>query len=67
MKQVWPTGRENSLSNFLKSRAERMDADPTNNTLMNWNAFSQMSEADLGALYDFFMTLPPVPYSEEPI
>jgi mono/diheme cytochrome c family protein len=52
---------------LFKSRAELTPAEPTQNTLMNWNAFGGMSEADLGALYDFFMTLPPVPYQQEPI
>jgi hypothetical protein len=34
---------------------------------MNWAAFSGMTEEDLGAMYDFFMTLPPVPFEKEPI
>ncbi len=34
---------------------------PEENTLMNWNAFAKMSDEDLGALYDFFMTLEPRP------
>jgi hypothetical protein len=45
----------------------RVEVEPTANTLMNWNAFGEMTEADLGALYDFFMTLPSVPYQQEPI
>ena len=40
---------------------------PEANTLMNWNAFAGMTEEDLGALYDFFMTLPAVPTQREPI
>ena len=40
---------------------------PEENTLMNWNAFAGMTEQDLGALYDFFMTLPPVVTRLEPI
>ena len=51
---------------LFKSRVERVATDPTENTLMNWNAFGMMTEEDLGALYDFFMTLPPVPYQQEP-
>ncbi|MCB1596926.1 MAG: cytochrome C [Gammaproteobacteria bacterium] len=51
---------------LFKSRVARVETDPTANTLMNWNAFGAMSDADLGALYDFFMTLPPVPYQQEP-
>ena len=38
---------------------------PEQNTLMNWNAFSKMTDEDLGALYDFFMTLDPVPTNRE--
>ena len=30
------------------------------NTLMDWNAFSGMTEEDLGAIYDFLRSLPPV-------
>jgi len=26
-----------------------------------------MTEEDLGALYDFFVTLPPVPFEKEPL
>lgn len=40
---------------------------PENNTLMNWNAFAGMTDEDLGMLYDYFMTLPPVPFEREPI
>ena len=40
---------------------------PEENTLMNWNAFSKMTDEDLGALYDFFMTLDPIPTIREPI
>ena len=37
------------------------------NTLMNWSAFAGMTDQDLGALYDFFRTLPPVAYQQEPL
>jgi hypothetical protein len=40
--------------------------EPTENTLMNWGAFGEMTEDDLGAMYDFFMTLPPVAFEKEP-
>ncbi|MEJ2139513.1 MAG: cytochrome C [Gammaproteobacteria bacterium] len=58
--------REQFIALF-KNRARRVEVSPTANTLMNWNAFAQMTEADLGALYDFFMTLPARPYAEEPV
>ena len=52
---------------LFKSRAVPVEVDPTANTLMNWEAFAGMTEEDLGALYDFFMTLPPRPYIQEAI
>jgi mono/diheme cytochrome c family protein len=69
------TPHESGLGNWtreqfiqlFKSRAVRMPADPTANTLMNWNAFGAMTEEDLGALYDFFMTLPERPFVKESI
>ena len=30
------------------------------NTVMPWLAFSQMTEEDLGAIYDYLKTVPPV-------
>jgi mono/diheme cytochrome c family protein len=50
---------------LFRSRAEPVAVPPTENTLMNWNAFAGMTDEDLGALFDFFMTLPPVPYQQE--
>lgn len=47
--------------------AEPLPVSPENNTLMNWNAFAGLSEDDLSMLYEFFMTLPPVPYLQEPV
>jgi mono/diheme cytochrome c family protein len=51
--------REQFIQRF-KMHSEPMPVDPQDNTLMNWNAFSGMTEEDLGLLYDYFMTLPPV-------
>lgn len=36
-------------------------------TLMNWSAFAGVTDADLGALYDFLRTLPPVRYQQESV
>lgn len=58
--------REQFIQRF-KMYKEPIKVAPENNTLMNWNAFSGMTEEDLGLLYDFFMTVPPVPYQQEPI
>lgn len=52
---------------LFKSRAMPRAVPATANTLMNWNSFGGMTEADLGAMYDFFMTLPAVPFEKEPI
>jgi mono/diheme cytochrome c family protein len=51
---------------LFKSRANPVPVEPTKNTLMNWGAFGDMTEDDLGAMYDFFMTLPPVAFEKEP-
>jgi hypothetical protein len=69
------TPHESGLGSWTKEQfiqrfkmfAEPMKVDPRDNTLMNWNAFSGMTEEDLGLLYNFFMTLPPVPTELEPI
>jgi len=42
-------------------------ATPENNTLMNWNAFAGMTEADVSALWAYFQSVPPVPYRREEI
>jgi mono/diheme cytochrome c family protein len=51
----------------FKARANPVPVSLKENTLMNWSAFAGMTEEDLGALYDFFMTLPPVAYRQEPL
>ncbi len=58
--------REQFIQRF-KLHAQPQKVSPENNTLMNWNAFAGMTEEDLGMLYDFLMTLPPVPLRLEPI
>jgi mono/diheme cytochrome c family protein len=58
--------KEQFIQRF-KMYAEPMKVDPQDNTLMNWNAFSGMTEEDLSLLYDYFMTLPPVELQLEPI
>ncbi len=69
------TPHESGLGNWtreqfiqlFKSRSEAFPVPYDGNTLMNWQAFSGMTEEDLGALYDFFMTLPPKPFIKESI
>lgn len=58
--------REQFIARF-KQFKDPLEVAPEANTLMNWNAFAGMTEEDLAALYDFFMTLPPVPTELEEI
>lgn len=57
--------KEQFIARF-KAHVVPRPVDPRENTLMNWNAFAGMTEEDLGLLYDFFMTLPPVEFRREP-
>jgi mono/diheme cytochrome c family protein len=56
--------REAFIARF-KAFNEPHKVAPEDNTLMNWSAYSGMSEEDLGSIYDFLMFLPPV--ASEPI
>jgi len=58
--------KEQFIERFKMYREPRK-VSPLDNTMMNWNAFSGMTDEDLGMLYDFFMTLPAVPLELEPI
>jgi hypothetical protein len=51
----------------FRAYAEPIEVDPGGNTVMNWNAFSAMTDTDLSALFDFFMALEPVETIEEPL
>jgi len=53
--------REQFIARF-KSEAQTRPAPEGANTLMDWNSYSGMSEADLGAIYEFLMSLPPVEF-----
>ena len=44
-----------------------IDVTPDANTVMNWLAFSAMTDEDLGALFDFFQSLEPVETILEPL
>lgn len=58
--------REQFIARF-RAHAVPQVVEPARNTLMNWSAFAGMTDDDLGLLYDFFMTLPPVEFRREPI
>jgi mono/diheme cytochrome c family protein len=58
--------REQFIARF-RAHATPQTVTPAQNTLMNWNAFAGLTDDDLNLLWDFFMTLPPVPYRQEPI
>lgn len=51
----------------FRAHAEPQPVEPAANTLMNWNAFAGMTDEDLVLLWEFFQTLPPVPFEREPI
>jgi mono/diheme cytochrome c family protein len=61
-----PWTREAFIARF-KQFETPTPVDPAANTLMNWNAFAGMTEEDLGILYDYFRTLPPVALEREPL
>jgi hypothetical protein len=58
--------REQFVGRFRAHATPQVVA-PAQNTLMNWNAFAGLTDEDLDLLWDFFQTLPPVPYRQEPI
>jgi hypothetical protein len=45
---------------FASPEAQEMKVEPTANTLMPWLSFAKMSEKDLGAIYDYLKTVPPI-------
>jgi mono/diheme cytochrome c family protein len=47
--------REEFIAKF-KAHTERQEVTEEGNTPMNWNAYAGMTEADLGAIYDFLLT-----------
>lgn len=52
--------REAFVARFKQFGEPRPVAGPEENTLMNWSAYAGMTEADLGAIYDFLQTLPAI-------
>jgi hypothetical protein len=55
-----PWTKEAFIARFRRFGELRAVERIEDNTLMNWNAYSGMTEADLGAIYDFLQTLPAV-------
>lgn len=51
-------GRFRAFANFTAANAPA--APKGKNTLMPWISYSQMTDEDLGAIYDYLKTLPPV-------
>ena len=47
------------IARFKQFGDPRPVASVEENTLMDWSAYAGMTEADLGAIYDFLQTLPP--------
>lgn len=52
--------REAFIARFKLFGDRHPVATPEENTLMNWSAYAGMTEADLGAIYEFLRSLPPV-------
>jgi mono/diheme cytochrome c family protein len=48
------------IARFKQFGDPRPVASVEENTLMDWSAYAGMTEVDLGAIYDFLQTLPPV-------
>ena len=48
------------IARFKQFGDPRPVASLEENTLMDWSAYAGMTEADLGAIYDFLQSLPPV-------
>jgi len=53
--------REAFIARF-KAYSEPLIVVPEDNTLMDWNAYAGMTEADLSAIYDYLQSLPPVEF-----
>ena len=56
--------REAFVARF-KAYSEPLTVAPEDNTLMDWNAYAGMTEADLGAIYDYLQSLPPVEFVKQ--
>jgi len=48
------------IARFKRFAGPRRVASIEENTLMDWSAYAGMTETDLGAIYDFLQSLPPV-------
>ncbi|MDH3739662.1 MAG: hypothetical protein OER92_10750 [Alphaproteobacteria bacterium] len=48
------------IARFKQFGDSRPVASLEDNTLMDWSAYAGMTEADLGTIYEFLRTLPPV-------
>ncbi|HEV7766714.1 MAG TPA: c-type cytochrome [Thermoanaerobaculia bacterium] len=57
-------GRFHAFANFTAANAP--PAPKGRNTLMPWISYSQMTDEDLGAIYDYLKTLPPVENNVNP-
>jgi hypothetical protein len=62
---IGPWTRDAFIARFKQFGGSRPVASIEDNTLMDWTAYAGMTEADLGAIYDFLRSLPPVPTSAE--
>jgi mono/diheme cytochrome c family protein len=64
---IGPWTKQAFIARFKDFGDRRRVASMADNTLMNWSAFAGMTEEDLGAIYEFLRTLPPVTSGEDSI
>ncbi len=62
---IGPWTKEAFIARFKQFGDPRPVDRIEDNTLMNWSAYAGMTEADLGAIYEFLRTLPPVKSAED--
>jgi len=57
---IGPWTKDAFIARFRQFGDRHPVATPEENTLMNWSAYAGMTEEDLGAIYEFLRSLPPV-------
>jgi mono/diheme cytochrome c family protein len=62
-KEMW-IGRVRAFAGLEGDQAPK--ASPGHNTVMGWTAFAGMTDQDLGAIYDYLKTVPPIENHVDP-
>jgi len=55
--------KENFIGIFRAFSKKLPETDPAHNTAMPWSDLARMTDADLGAIYDYLRTVPPVAHA----